>query len=157
VTNSRSSRLLSPDSSTSSSSSSSSSLSSSPRTYSDGRQRTISQYSSSSSVNTHSNNPSFLLWRPTIRSSRHSSTSSISSLSSTTDSENNDNNTNQISQRRVVPKLTIRMRPDPILLDELGKTNSSKSSHVAIKLDNGKRSLIDTSTSSSRSSKRRKT
>jgi len=153
---SRSSRLLSPALSTSSSSS----MSSSPRTYRDGRQRTTSQYSSSStslSNTPHSNNPNFLIWRPTIRSSRHSSTSSLSSLSSTTDSECNDDNvnTNQTSQKRIIPKLKIRMRPEPILSNELGKINSSKSS-----LDNGKRSLIDTSgreTSSLRSIKRRKT
>jgi hypothetical protein len=85
-------------------------------------------------------------------------------LSSTADSENNQNNinenTNQISQRRIVPKLTIRMRPDPILLDELGKMKSSKSSLVTIKLDHGKRTLMDASireTTSVRSSKRRKT
>jgi hypothetical protein len=103
----------------------------------------------------HSNNPNFLIWRPTIRSTRHSSTSSANSLSSTTDSENNNNNNENTSQRRVVPKLTIRMRPDPLLLDELGKINSSKSSQVTVKLDNGKRSLIDKP--SLRSSKRRKT
>jgi hypothetical protein len=52
------------------------------------------------------------------------------------------------------------MRPDPVLLNELKKIDASKSSLVTIKLDNGKRSLIDTSTretSSLRSSKRRKT
>ncbi|CAF0741059.1 unnamed protein product [Adineta steineri] len=177
---SRSSRLLSPALSTSSSSS----ISSSSRTYRDSRQRTISQYSSSSSsltTNIHSNNPNFLSWRPTIRSSRHSSTSSDTSLSSlATDNENNNENTNtntntntsttttnnnnnhhheninQISHQRIVPKLTIRMRPDPVLLNELDKINSSKSSRVTIKLDNGKRSSTDTS-SSLRSSKRRKT
>ncbi len=80
----------------------------------------------------------------------------------TTDSETNNNNnnntenTNEISQRRIVPKLTIRMRPDPILLNELGKMNSSKSSLVTIKLDHGKRSSIR-ETSSLRSNKRRKT
>ncbi|CAM4878191.1 unnamed protein product [Rotaria socialis] len=180
-----SSRLLSPASSTSSSSSSSSSssISSSPRTYPSGRKRTSSQYSSSSASLTttvHSNNPNFLMWRPTIRSSRHSSTSSISSSSTTADSEkhyintntNNDNNNNnnnnnndtnesknQISQRPALPKLTIRMRPDPILLNELGKMKSSKSSLVTIKIDNGKRSLKETSTNATeslRSSKRRK-
>ncbi|CAF0853030.1 unnamed protein product [Rotaria sordida] len=172
---SRSSRLLSPALSTSSSSSS---ISSSSRTYPSGRQRTASQYSSSSTSLTttiHSNNPNFLSWRPTIRSNRHSSTSSVSSLSSTSDSENNDTSTNnnnknknndlnesknELSQRPVLPKLTIRMRPDPILLDELGKMKSSKSSLVTIKIDNGKRSLKETSiheTTSLRSSKRRKT
>ncbi|CAF0896885.1 unnamed protein product [Rotaria sp. Silwood1] len=166
---SRSSRLLSPALSTSSSSS----VSSSSLTYPIGRKRTASQYSSSSTsltTSVHSNNPNFLSWRPTIRSTRHSSTSSISSLSSVTDSENNDVNINnnnndhnqsttQISQRPVLPKLTIRMRPDPILLDELGKMKSSKSSLVTIKIDNGKRSLKETSiheTTSLRSSKRRK-
>ncbi|CAF4923091.1 unnamed protein product [Rotaria sp. Silwood1] len=161
---SRSSRLLSPALSTSSSSS----VSSSSLTYPIGRKRTASQYSSSSTsltTSVHSNNPNFLSWRPTIRSTRHSSTSSISSLSSVTDSENNDVNINnnnndhnqsttQISQRPVLPKLTIRMRPDPILLDELGKMKSSKSSLVTIKIDNGKRSLKETT--SLRSSKRRK-
>ncbi|CAF2745873.1 unnamed protein product [Rotaria sp. Silwood2] len=173
IVHSRSSRLLSPALSTSSSSS----ISSSSLTYPVGRQRTSSQYSSSSTSLTttvHSTNPNFLSWRPTVRSSRHSSTSSISSSSSTNDSENNDANTNnnnnnnnnnnesanQISQRPALPKLTIRMRPDPILLDELGKMKSSKSSLVTIKIDNGKRSLKETSiheTTSLRSSKRRKT
>ncbi|UJR28834.1 hypothetical protein I4U23_010058 [Adineta vaga] len=157
---SRSSRLLSPALSTSSSSSSSSSS----RTYASGRQRTISQYSSSSASLTttiHSNNPNFLIWRPTIRSLRHSSTSSFSSLSSRTDSENTDNimnkneNQNENSQRRIIPKLTIRMRPDPSLYNELGKMNTTKSSLVTIKLDNRKRSSLDNS--SLRSSKRRKT
>jgi hypothetical protein len=84
----------------------------------------------------------------------------MSSLTSTSDSDNNDNNTNQINQQRVLPKLTIRMRHDPSLLNELGKMNSSKSSLVTVKLDNGKRSLIDKSiseTSALRSTKRRKT
>jgi len=67
----------------------------------------------------------------------------------------NNDNTNQITQRKVVPKLTIRVRPDPMLLDDLGKMNSSKSSLVTIKVDNGKRSLIEAS--SLRSTKRRKT
>jgi hypothetical protein len=48
------------------------------------------------------------------------------------------------------------MRPDPILLNELGKINATKSSLVTIKLDNGKRSSIR-ETSSLRSNKRRKT
>lgn len=81
-------------------------------------------------------------------------------------SNNNDNNNisnehkTQISQRPVLPKLTIRMRPDPVLLNELGKVNSSKSSLVTIKIDNGKRSLKQASINDStsvRSSKRRKT
>jgi hypothetical protein len=48
------------------------------------------------------------------------------------------------------------MRPNPILLDEVEKINSSKSSLVTIKLDHGKRSSIR-ETSSLRSNKRRKT
>ncbi|CAF1455458.1 unnamed protein product [Adineta ricciae] len=150
VNHTRSSRLRSPALSTSSSSS----LSSSSRTYTGGRRRTISQYSSSSAsltTPTHSNNPNFLIWRPTLRSLRHSSTSSFSSLSSRTDSENNDHHLNKKeeenpnSQRKIVPKLTIRMRPDPILYNELGKVNPSKSSLVTIKLENGKRSSLDNS------------
>ena len=181
---SRSSRLLSPALSTSSSSS----ITSSSPTYSDGRQRTNSQYSSSSaslSSISHSNNPSFLIWRPTIRSSRQSSTSTVSSLSSSNGSENTTNinktsmastknnhksdpranqimneNTNQLAQRCVVPKLTIRMAPKPSLMDKRGKTKSSKSSLVTIKLDHGKRRLTDTTireASSTSSNKRRKT
>lgn len=52
------------------------------------------------------------------------------------------------------------MRSNPILLNELEKINSSKPSLVTIKLNHGKRPLIDTSireTSSLRSNKRRKT
>lgn len=111
---------------------------------------------------TRSTNPSFLSWRPTISSSRHSSTSSINSFSTTTDSEhnhnnNNNENTNEISsQRRVVPKLKIRMGPNPVLLNELEKPDSGKSSLPTIKLSNGKRSSIR-ETSSLRSNKRRKT
>jgi hypothetical protein len=153
---SRSSSLLSPKLSNSSSSSISSS-------YCDGRQRTISQYSSSSlssfTNTTHSNNPNFLIWRPTIHSSRQSSTSTVSSLSSTADSENNNNNNNnedpnQLSQRRILPKLTIRMRPNPILFNEAGKISSSKTPLVTIKLANRKRSFRGSS--SIRSSKRHK-
>ncbi|CAF1327726.1 unnamed protein product [Rotaria sordida] len=153
----RPSRLLSPTLSTSSSSS----FSSSSPTYRRSRQRTSSQYSSSStslSTTTHSNNPNFLIWRPTIRSSRHSSSSSISSLSSTTDSEHN--NSNEISPRRILPKLTIRMKPDPFSLDDVENIKSSKSSMVNVKLDNKKRPLMDTTiheTPSLRAKKRRKT
>ncbi|CAF2403577.1 unnamed protein product [Rotaria sp. Silwood2] len=153
----RPSRLLSPTLSTSSSSS----FSSASPTYHRTRQRTSSQYSSSSaslSTTPHSNNPSFLIWRPTIRSSRHSSSSSISSLSSTTDSEHN--NPDEISPRRVVPKLTIRMKPDPFSLDDVENIKSSKSSMVTVKLDNKKRPLMDTTiheTPSFRAKKRRKT
>ncbi len=143
------------------STSSSSSFSSSSPTYSRSRQRTSSQYSSSStslSTTPHSNNPSFLIWRPTIRSSRHSSSSSLTSLSSNTDSEQN--NPGEISTRRVVPKLTIRMKPDPFSLDDVENIKSSKSSLVRVKLDHKKRPLMNTSiheTSSLHAKKRRKT
>ncbi|CAF3412187.1 unnamed protein product [Rotaria sp. Silwood1] len=153
----RPSRLLSPTLSISSSSS----FSSTSSTYHRTRQRTSSQYSSSSgSVSTtpQSNNPNFLIWRPTIRSSRHSSSSSISSLSSTTDSEHN--NPGEISSRRIVPKLTIRMKHDPFSLDDVENIKSSKSSMVTTKVDNKKRPLVDTTiheTSSLRAKKRRKT
>ncbi|CAF1335678.1 unnamed protein product [Adineta steineri] len=150
-----------PSSALSSSSSSASSFSSSSRIFFKNRERTSSQYSSSStslSTNPISNNSNFKSWRPTIRSTHHSSTSSLSSLSSTTtDSErnnNNNNNNNELSSRRVVPKLTIRVRPDPFSLDDVENMKSSKSSLVTVKLDNKKRPLIDTSSISSK--KRRK-
>jgi len=154
----KSTRLRSPTLSTSSSSS----FSSSSPIYSRSRQRTSSQYSSSStslSTTPQSNNPSFLLWRPTIRSSHQSSSSSISSLSSNTDSEHN--NPGELSKRRALPKLKIRMRPDPFSLDDVENIKSSKSSLVRVKIDNNKkRPLMDTSireTSSLRAKKRRKT
>jgi hypothetical protein len=155
--NIRPTRLRSPTLSTSSSSS----FSSTSPTYPRGRQRTLSQYSSSSttiSTTPNSNNPSFLIWRPTIRSSRHSSSSSITSLSSNTDSEHH--NPGESSSRRIIPKLTIRMKPDPFSLDDIENIKSSKSSLVKVKLDNKKRPLMDTSiheTSSLRAKKRRKT
>jgi histone-lysine N-methyltransferase SUV420H len=158
INSSRTIRLRSPTLSTSSSSS----FSSSSPTYSRGRQRTSSQYSSSStslSTTPHSNNPNFLIWRPTIRSSRHSSSSSLTSLSSNTDSEQN--HLGEISTRRVVPKLTIRMKPDPFSLDDVENIKSSKSSSlVRVKLDHKKRPLMNTSiheTSSLQARKRRKT
>ena len=156
-TSSRPIRLRSPALSTSSSSS----FSSSSPARSRDRQRTSSQYSSSStslSTTPHSNNPSFLIWRPTIRSSRHSSSSSLTSLSSNTDSERN--HPGDLSNRHVVPKLTIRMRPDPFSLDDVENIkSSSKSSLVRVELEQRKRPLINTSTHETsvlRAKKRRK-
>ncbi|CAF3983223.1 unnamed protein product, partial [Rotaria magnacalcarata] len=143
--------------------SSSSSLSSPPSSlYPSTRRRTSSQHSSSSSSSSlsatlHTNNPNFLLWRPTIRLSRHSSSSTISSLSSAAESEQN--NPNAIAPRRVVPKVKIDMRHDPFLLDDVENIKSSKSSMLTVKLDNKKRPLMDTSIherSSLRTRKRRK-
>ncbi|CAF4323823.1 unnamed protein product [Rotaria socialis] len=157
--NTRPSRLLSPRLSISSSSS----LSSPPSPlYPSTHRRTSSQHSSSSSAASlsatpHSNNPNFLLWRPTIRLSRHSSSSTISSLSSA--AENEQNNTNAIASRQVVSKVKIRMRHDPFLLDDVENIKSSKPSMLTVKLDNKKRPLMDTSIherSSLRTRKRRK-
>ncbi|CAF1077893.1 unnamed protein product [Rotaria magnacalcarata] len=157
--NTQPSRLLSPRLSISSSSS----LSSPPSSlYPSTRRRTSSQHSSSSSSSSlsatlHTNNPNFLLWRPTIRLSRHSSSSTISSLSSAAESEQN--NPNAIAPRRVVPKVKIDMRHDPFLLDDVENIKSSKSSMLTVKLDNKKRPLMDTSIherSSLRTRKRRK-
>ncbi|UJR20761.1 hypothetical protein I4U23_023879 [Adineta vaga] len=137
---------------------SSSSFSSTSPTYSRNRQRTSSPYSSSStslSTTPHSNNPNFKRWRPTVRSSRHSSTSSsISSLSSTTDSEDNNPSSN-LSSRRVIPKITIHVRPDPFSLNDVENIKTSKSSLASTRIDNKKRRLIDSSTIRAR--KRRKT
>ena len=156
---SKKSRLLS-------TSSASSSVSSSSRTFLDGRQRTNSQYSSSSNslcATPLSNNPNFLLWRPTIRSGRHSSTSTVSSRSSTADSDlnphhpsrtNTDENQQDLPQRTVVPKLTIRVRSEPVLFEKFGPIKPSKASLMAINLENGKRTLVESS--SSTSNKRRK-
>ena len=135
----------------------------------DRRERTDSQYSSSSNsvgnaTSSLSNNPNFLIWRPTIRSSRHSSTSTVSSRSSTTDSDLNHQatttttTTNNVktdeNQRNIVPKITIRMRSEPILFEKFGQIQSSKSSLININLENGKRTLLETSSLSS--NKRRK-
>lgn len=160
-----------------SSCSSSSSKSSTSRTFRDSRKRTDSQYSSSStslSAAPHSKDPNFLLWRPTVRSSRHSSTSTVSSTTSTTDSENLNGNsvdksrtlttTDENQQKnslpgRALPKITIRMRTDPILVDKIGQINSPKPAHAPITLENGKRSITEPSNSESSilsSNKRRK-
>lgn len=155
--NNRSSQTPSPTLSTSSSTS----LSSTPSTYPRIRRRSSSQCSSSStslSTSLHSNNPSFLIWRPTIHSSRQSSSSSVSSLSSTTDSEHN--KSAEVQPRRILSKVAVHLKSDPFSLDDVENIKSTKSSLVAVKGDDKKRPLVDTAaheTSLLRAKKRKKT
>lgn len=125
---------------------SSSSFSSISPSYSRNRQRTSSQYSSSSTSlsanSSHADHSSFLIWRPTIRSSRQSSSSSMTSLSSNADSV-----TSQ--------KFTLQMKPsDPFSLDDVENIKTSKSSLVHVNDENKKRPLTDSSSISAK--KRRK-
>lgn len=57
------------------------------------------------------------------------------------------------------PKIALRIKPNPMLMENIGKIQSSKSSVMSIKLDNAKRTLLDASireTSSFNTNKRRK-